>query len=113
MDSERPLFIPVILGTVRSERVGPRVARYLVRKLEERGHRPTLIDPVEFALPLLDKMYKEFPPGGAPPSNHDYAREQAWKLLWQILLRPVPDETIEPPAPTPVTETDPCSTPRR
>ena len=61
------LNIPVILGTVRSERVGPRVARYLVRKLEERGHRPTLIDPVEYPLPLLDKMYKEYPPGGAPP----------------------------------------------
>jgi NAD(P)H-dependent FMN reductase len=61
------LNIPVILGTVRSERVGPRVARYLVRALEERGHRPTLIDPVEYPLPLLDKMYKEYPPGGAPP----------------------------------------------
>ena len=62
-----PLNIPVILGTVRSERVGPRVARYLVRLLEARGHRPTLIDPVEYPLPLLDKMYKEFPLGGAPP----------------------------------------------
>lgn len=61
------LNIPVILGTVRSERVGPRVARYLVRKLEERGYRPTLIDPIEYPLPLLDKMYKEYPPGGAPP----------------------------------------------
>src|SRR5438105_6859510 len=61
------LNIPVILGTVRSERVGPRVARYLVRLLEARGHRPTLVDPLEYPLPLLDKMYKEFPPGGAPP----------------------------------------------
>ena len=62
-----PLNVPVILGTVRSERVGPRVARYLVRMLEARGHRPTLIDPEEYPLPLLDKMYKEYPPGGAPP----------------------------------------------
>jgi NAD(P)H-dependent FMN reductase len=61
-----PLNIPVILGTVRRERVGPRVARYLVRALEQRGHRPTLVDPVEYALPLLDKMYKEYPPGNAP-----------------------------------------------
>jgi len=61
------LTIPVILGTVRSERIGPRVARYLVRALEQRGHRPTLVDPLEFALPLLDKMYKEYPAGAAPP----------------------------------------------
>jgi NAD(P)H-dependent FMN reductase len=61
-----PLTIPVILGTVRSERVGPRVARYMVRALEARQHRVTLVDPVEYRLPLLDKMYKEFPPGGAP-----------------------------------------------
>jgi hypothetical protein len=61
-----PLTIPVILGTVRSERVGPRVARYMVRALEARRHRVTLVDPVEYRLPLLDKMYKEYPPGGAP-----------------------------------------------
>jgi NAD(P)H-dependent FMN reductase len=62
-----PLNVPVILGTVRSERVGPRVARYLVRALEQRGHHPTLIDPLEYPLPLLDKMYKEYPAGTAPP----------------------------------------------
>jgi NAD(P)H-dependent FMN reductase len=60
------LNIPVILGTVRSERVGPRVARYLVRALQRRGHRPTLVDPLEYRLPLLDKMYKEYPAGTAP-----------------------------------------------
>ncbi len=62
-----PLNVPVILGTVRTERVGPRVAKYLVRALERRGHRPTLVDPVEFPLPLLDRMYKEYAPGTAPP----------------------------------------------
>ncbi|MDT5058008.1 MAG: hypothetical protein QOF66_6374 [Mycobacterium sp.] len=61
-----PLNVPVILGTVRSERVGPRVARYLVRSLEQRGHHPRLIDPLEYPLPLLDKMYKEYPAGTAP-----------------------------------------------
>lgn len=61
-----PLHIPVILGTVRSERVGLRVARYLVRALEQRQHRPTLVDPIAFPLPLLDRMYKEYTPGSAP-----------------------------------------------
>jgi len=62
-----PLNIPVILGTVRTQRVGPRVAKFIVRTLQERGHAPTLVDPVEFPLPLLDKMYKEHPAGQAPP----------------------------------------------
>src|SRR4051794_36403127 len=61
-----PLNIPVILGTVRTQRVGTRVAKYIVRTLQERGHAPTLVDPVEFPLPLLDKMYKEHPAGQAP-----------------------------------------------
>ncbi len=60
------LDIAVVLGTVRTERVGPRVAKYLMRELEKRGHRPTLVDPVEYKLPLLDKMYKEYPKGTAP-----------------------------------------------
>jgi NAD(P)H-dependent FMN reductase len=68
------LDVPVILGTVRSERVGPRVARYMVRALEQRGHRATLVDPVDFALPLLDKMHKEYPPGAAPPVLERLAR---------------------------------------
>jgi NAD(P)H-dependent FMN reductase len=60
------LKFAVILGTVRRERVGPRVARYLMRALEARGHAPTLIDPVDHPLPLLDKMFKEYPAGQAP-----------------------------------------------
>src|SRR4051794_28928584 len=60
------LDVAVILGTVRTERVGPRVAKYLVRELEQRGHRPTLVDPVEYKLPLLDKMHKEYATGTAP-----------------------------------------------
>ena len=62
-----PLNIPVILGTVRTERVGPRVARYMMRALEQRQHQAILVDPIEFPLPLLDKMYKEYAPGKAPP----------------------------------------------
>ena len=61
-----PLNVPVILGTVRSQRVGPRVAKFVVAALQRRGHTPTLVDPAEHRLPLLDKMYKEFPAGQAP-----------------------------------------------
>jgi NAD(P)H-dependent FMN reductase len=60
------LNIPVIFGTVRTERLGPRVAKYMVRALEQRQHKPILIDPLEYPLPFLDKMYKEYKPGSAP-----------------------------------------------
>jgi NAD(P)H-dependent FMN reductase len=60
------LKIAVIYGSVRSDRQGIRAARFVVRMLKERGHQTTLIDPLERKLPLLEKMYKEYPRGEAP-----------------------------------------------
>ncbi|MFE1601787.1 NADPH-dependent FMN reductase [Methylobacterium sp. ID0610] len=60
------LVVPVILGSVRHERHGLRAARYMVRALEARGHEAPLVDPAALALPLLDRMYKEYPKGEAP-----------------------------------------------
>jgi len=51
--------IAVIVGSVRSERHGIKVAKWVVSKLEDKGHQTSLVDPVELDLPLLDKMYKE------------------------------------------------------
>ncbi len=51
--------IAVIVGSVRSERQGIKVANWIVKKLKERNHKVYLVDPVELQLPLLDKMYKE------------------------------------------------------
>ena len=57
----------VIYGSVRAERrQGIKAARFIVSKLEERGHTVTLVDPLEYELPLLDLMYKEFESGRAP-----------------------------------------------
>ena len=64
--TNQPFNITVIFGSVRSERQGIKATRFIVKKLEERGHNVTLIDPVEYKLPLLDKMYKEYPKGKAP-----------------------------------------------
>ncbi len=60
------LRIVVFYGSVRTERQGIRVARFVVNECRARGHEVTLIDPLEHPLPLLDKMYKEYPKGGAP-----------------------------------------------
>ena len=60
------LDLLVIYGSVRSSRQGIKAARFVTAKLAERGHDVFLVDPLEWPLPLLDKMYKEYPPGGAP-----------------------------------------------
>jgi NAD(P)H-dependent FMN reductase len=46
--------------------VGIKAAKYLENKLLERGIKVHFIDPLEYKLPLLDKMYKEYPKGSAP-----------------------------------------------
>lgn len=61
-----PLTIPVILGSVRTDRIGNRAAQFLIAQLEARGHAAPLVDPAELKLPLLDRMYKEYPAGTAP-----------------------------------------------
>lgn len=61
-----PLNILVIYGSVRSERKGIRAARFMRDTLAGRGHQVTLIDPAEYDLPLLDRMFKEFAKGEAP-----------------------------------------------
>ncbi|MEJ8572245.1 NADPH-dependent FMN reductase [Microbaculum marinum] len=67
------LVFPVILGSVRSERQGIKAARYIVGKLEARGHEVVLVDPLEKQLPLLDRMYKEYSKGEAPPVLEELA----------------------------------------
>jgi len=56
----------VLLGSTRSDRVGPRAATLVTRELERRGHVVHLVDPLELQLPVLDRMYKEHPAGEAP-----------------------------------------------
>ena len=56
----------VLLGSVRSDRQGIKAARYIERALGARGHDVTLVDPMVVQLPLLDRMYKEYPKGTAP-----------------------------------------------
>ena len=67
------LLVPVIYGSVRRDRAGIRAARYAVRRLEARGIEAVLIDPMEKHLPLLDRMYKEYPRGEAPPVLEELA----------------------------------------
>jgi NAD(P)H-dependent FMN reductase len=60
------LDVAILLGSVRLNRIGHKPANYLLRKCRERGLETTLVDPLEHKLPLLERMYKEYPPGEAP-----------------------------------------------
>jgi NAD(P)H-dependent FMN reductase len=67
------LKLVVIVGSVRSDRKEIRAARYVVTSLSARGHEVALVDPVEKQLLLLDRMYKEYERGTAPPVLEELA----------------------------------------
>ena len=70
MPNSEPLKIAVIYGSVRKARQGIKAARFVISKVNQRGHEATLIDALEYPLPLLDRMYKEFEDGTAPAAMH-------------------------------------------
>jgi NAD(P)H-dependent FMN reductase len=60
------LKMAVLYGSMREARQGIKAARFIEDQLRGRGHDVTLVDAKECQLPLLDRMYKEFPKGEAP-----------------------------------------------
>lgn len=73
MPHSTELDIAVIYGSARRDRQGIKAARFIVRKLRERGHVVTLVDSQKYDLPLLDWMYKEYEPGQAPEAMQQVA----------------------------------------
>jgi NAD(P)H-dependent FMN reductase len=68
--------ILVFYGSYRSDRMGIRLAQFVVEGLRTRGDDVELIDARAVDLPMLDRMYKEYPKGQAP--------ERLEKLAGQI-----------------------------
>ncbi len=60
--------ILVFYGSYRSDRMGIRLAHFLVRAFADRGDDVELIDAQAIGLPMLDRMYKEYAAGAAPPA---------------------------------------------
>lgn len=58
--------ILVFYGSYRSSRMGVRLANFVVERLRRRGEDVELIDAKAINLPMLDRMYKEYPKGEAP-----------------------------------------------
>jgi NAD(P)H-dependent FMN reductase len=67
--------ILVFYGSYRSDRAGIRLADFVVRGLAARGAAPELIDAKVINLPMLDRMYKEYPAGEAPPALETLAQK--------------------------------------
>ncbi len=58
--------ILVLYGSYRSDRMGIRLAQFVVEGLRKRGDEVELIDARAVGLPMLDRMYKEHRQGEAP-----------------------------------------------
>jgi len=67
--------ILVLYGSYRADRLGIRLADYLVARLAARGAEPELVDARAVGLPMLDRMYKEYAPGSAPPAMEALAEK--------------------------------------
>ncbi|MGR6329880.1 NADPH-dependent FMN reductase [Sphingomonas sp. XXL09] len=68
-----PDSVLIFYGSYRSDRQGIRLADYLVRQFRARGAEAELIDAKALDLPMLDRMYKEYPAGEAPPALAELA----------------------------------------
>ena len=69
------LSLLVFYGSYRTDRAGIRLARYCVDGVRSRGVDAELIDAKAVDLPMLDRMYKEYEPGTAPPAMHALAQK--------------------------------------
>ncbi len=58
--------ILVFYGSYRADRMGVRLANHVVEGLRSRGADAELVDAKAVDLPMLDRMYKEYPKGTAP-----------------------------------------------
>lgn len=65
----------VLYGSYRSDRMGIRLAHFLVQGFAARGHATELADAKSIGLPMLDRMYKEHAPGTAPEAMETLARK--------------------------------------
>jgi NAD(P)H-dependent FMN reductase len=67
--------ILVLYGSYRSDRMGIRLASFVVARLRARGDDVSLIDAKSVGLPMLDRMYKEYPKGQAPDALEALAEQ--------------------------------------
>lgn len=67
--------ILVLYGSYRHDRMGIRLAEFVIAGLKARGDEPELIDARAVGLPILERMYKEYPHGTAPENLEQLAQK--------------------------------------
>src|SRR4029079_3808656 len=67
--------ILVFYGSYRSDRMGVRLAQFMVEGLRDRDYEVDMIHTHAVALPMLDRMYKEHPKGQAPAALEKLASQ--------------------------------------
>ena len=67
--------ILVLYGSYRSDRMGIRLANFVINRLRGRGDDVEFIDAKAIGLPMLDRMYKEYPKGAAPEALEKLAAQ--------------------------------------
>lgn len=67
--------ILIFYGSYRQDRQGIRLANYLLTEFTKRGADAELIDAKAVGLPMLDRMYKEYPKGTAPEALETLAEK--------------------------------------
>jgi NAD(P)H-dependent FMN reductase len=65
----------VFYGSYRSDRMGVRLADFIMAGLRARGADAEFIDAKAVGLPMLDRMYKEYPKGTAPEAMEALAEK--------------------------------------
>ncbi|RUO99550.1 NAD(P)H-dependent oxidoreductase [Hyphomicrobium sp.] len=65
----------VFYGSYRSDRMGIRLADFIVTRMKQRGADVEFIDAKAVNLPMLDRMYKEYKPGTAPEALEALAQK--------------------------------------
>jgi NAD(P)H-dependent FMN reductase len=65
----------VFYGSYRTGRMGIRLANYIAGGLAARSAAAELMDARAIGLPMLDRMYKEYPRGEAPPAMEALAEK--------------------------------------
>ena len=65
--------ILVLYGSYRSDRMGIRLAQFVVDGLRAKGQEVELVDAKAVGLPMLDRMYKEYKKGEAPAAMEELA----------------------------------------
>ena len=63
---KKKLKFSLVYGSTRKKRLGIRFVKFLKDQILKNGHVPSIIDPLENKLPLLDKRFDEYPSKSVP-----------------------------------------------